>query len=460
MAQVVKTMSILAVLRGWLSSPNRPDDRLVAECSLLVKGIHALETAETRREATRHGRGVGGRERWQSWRWLIDAHNSTQEQIALLRGCSRLMQRARAIRLGDERKEEFERRIIACFRERKLDGFSEVEDFSELDEALHRHANAWNNVADDVREAKPPVFISHAFLKLSDSTGVEMASLFVAGIIALGAVYMAFFYATVAGQAASAYWTLDDLVIHGIRVLPQIALALVVIEVVFAIVRRVFGGRESYRWHGFIMKHPIRIGIMFFFAMGVLLCLDGHRRGLSKYDDFARTMNGKDRRERQVATVLDRTVLDNVYLVGTTDRTAIFLQMKNPDSAVSESSPSNLAQALDCVASSFGLSNEPCDGGTRPNHRVLVMDRALVVCHAKMSECQKPSADDTGTRLDAIREDLASVGASMTVLNAWSRRHQEDVRDRFISVNSHVNRHRNQILKEIGKKMGTNDAHD
>lgn len=445
-------MSIAAKLQGWLSFSTRRQDRLLTEARALAAGILPPGEAVARaRELPDRVRQVDGKDRWKSWRWLIATHNVAQDQLPRLRDCRGLITRSKSVGrdLDQDAQEAFANELIVTFRGALRLDPAEVSSLTEVDGDFEECEKKWLEIAEKVREERPPVFVSHAFLRLSDSTGLEIASLFVAGVIGLGAIYMAFFYATAAGQAPTAYWTLDDLIIQGITILPQLFVALVVVEVVFGVVRRIFGGKGSYRWHGMIVAHPLLVAFGFFVVMAVVLAMTGHEQGEAKLADFKSSMKPEEKR-RQMATVLDRSVLENVFLVGTTDRTAIFLQLKDPKKSVDVRAPT-LRETVSCVLSSFGIWDESCVGGHRPNHRVLVMDRALVVCHAKMDECEevKPPTEDPETTVLAVQ--LSELDRKVGVIEQWAGSHHKRVRTEFGIVATHLNDHLDIVLDEIGK---------
>lgn len=448
-------MSIAARLKGWLSFSTKRQDRLLTEARALAAGILPLEEATGRAdELPDRVRQVDGKDRWKSWRWLIATHYVAQDQLPRLRDCGRLIERSKSVRRDLDQKAQvaFENALISTLTHAlRIDprGASSLDAVSKRFEECEKK---WGEIAEKVRDERPPVFVSHAFLRLSDSTGLEIASLFVAGVIGLGAVYMAFFYATAAGQAPTAYWTLDDLIIQGIMILPQLFVALVVVEAVFGVARRIFGGKGSYRWHGMIVAHPLLVAFGFFVVMAVVLAVTGHGQGEAKLDDFKSSM--KPGEKRQMATVLDRSVLNDVFLVGTTDRTAIFLQLKDAEKPVGVRAPT-LGETVSCVLSSIGIWDESCDGGDRPNHRVLVMDRALVVCHAKENECVtvEPSVTPTIDRPStmALAMQLDALDRKVGAIEQWTDSHHKDVKGEFVNAAEHLNRHLGIILNVMGE---------
>lgn len=255
-------MSIAAKLTSWLSFSSNRQDRLRGEARRLAVGILPLNEVLSRREKVpSHVGRIDGNERWESWGWLVAAHHMAQSRLSVVRDCRSVVRRASRLRLDEKDRDHFDGSFIACFSGPLEASREEISDLGVLDTKLEEREGLWRHLENEVEEAQPPVFVSHAFLRLSDSTGLEMASLFIAGLIGLGAVFMAFFYATAAGQAANAYWTLDDLIVQGIFVLPQIGAALLVLEVVFAVMRRVSGGKGSYGWHSAIMRHPVLVAI-------------------------------------------------------------------------------------------------------------------------------------------------------------------------------------------------------
>ena len=99
-----------------------------------------------------------------------------------------------------------------------------------------------------------------------------------------------------------------------------------------------------------------------------------------------------------MATVMDNTVLNDVYLVGTTDRTAIFFQATNKDCYKKDIKRRGFIDSAMSVITAFmpypwsGPDKNCCNHDL--NFEVLVMDRALVVCHAEKGKCETSRVRD------------------------------------------------------------------
>ena len=132
---------------------------------------------------------VDGKERWQSWRWLIGTYQTARGQSALHSDCVDLIKRAEVVRfnVGEEHdKVQFHKELIDNFSRALALDSDGVNGIAEIKHELEDRESLWSELADRAREERPPVFVSHAFLRLSDSTGLEIASLFIAGLVALG----------------------------------------------------------------------------------------------------------------------------------------------------------------------------------------------------------------------------------------------------------------------------------
>lgn len=172
-------MSILSHFRGWMSFRRDPAERLIVDSMAMVGELLAAEEARSSLKiAKRYADGPSDDDRWGMWRWLIQTHRSASEQLSLNSDSARLVDRARNIELTDDQRRRF------------MSSFSPLVDendaVAQLDQALREGEPAWGQLLVTIRRVRPRVFLTHAFLKLADISGIETASLFVGALIALG----------------------------------------------------------------------------------------------------------------------------------------------------------------------------------------------------------------------------------------------------------------------------------
>ena len=338
-----------------------------------MKLLSAKQAREYREKARRKNKIFKIKTRWESWKWLIRKHRRVHRQLLMLKQCSAhvdLVEKNIGAIPADDLT-VFIRRYKSIKNKR-----SPINSLDDLREGIKARRDDWIKTKEAINKVSPPVLFTHAFLKLSDSTGIEVVSIFIGGLLGLGAIYMATFFKVAVNLSSMDYWTLEDLAVHGIRVLPFIAFALVTAELFFLLGRRRFG----YRPHQWILNRPLRVVGIFFIWSVVVVAMVGYVNGKR---DFRGFVNGPT----QMATVMDGTVLEQVYLVGTTDRTAIFLQ---PD-------PIHDCKIAYCAwkekvkkekTSNYRYTWHDFSKDAYRPWRVLVMDRALVVCHGQKGDCK------------------------------------------------------------------------
>ena len=381
-------MSITSYLRNLFPPTQSEKEQLIKESKKLANKLLPERTAQEKlKKARSYADGFFGTDRWKAWRWLIRTHRSANAQLQYPKDSREKIEQAKKLWQKEDHPNEF------------LSGFSTFVEkeggLESLEKEIKKSQKSWSDVEKTIHRVRPRVFLTHAFLKLSESSGVEIASLFIGGLIALGAIYMAFYYETAAGQSVVAYWTLSDLIIQGIRVIPLVIFGLVIAEIIFFL----WGREWSYRLHGIVLKYPLPLVLAFFLVSAVGATIFGHVGGVSKFKQFI----SLEQNDAEMATVMDESVLTDVFLVGTTDRTATFLQVTDWK-ADRVKQRQGYFLSLSCVASAF-LPRSECDrGDPHPNFHVLVMDRALVVCHAKKDQCPRKDnlANDEGDQLTAI----------------------------------------------------------
>ena len=439
-------MQVLTNIRSRFLLKRSPKERLIAESSTLGNRLLPQHTAERKlKKAGEYADGFLGSKRWEAWRWLTRTHRTASLQLKLLAVSREKIKQAKELDLGDEQLSTF----IECFSI-LVDEGSGLEN---LNQEIDSSAKSWSNVAATVRKARPPVSLTHAFLNLSDSSGVEVASLFIAGLIALGAMYMAFYYDAAVGQSATAYWTINDLIIQGILIIPLVLIVLFVIEIIFFLFTR----GSSYGAHGKVLKYPLLFVLPVFIIMAIIAVTYGYIRGGKEFIQFTETI----RDEFEMATVLDDTVLNDVYLVGTTDRTAIFLQVRDWNTFPPKDERPSFRESISCVWSAFLPVLECARDANPTGYQVLVMDRALVVCHAKKGQCPRAEENVDGGVDDQILGEEPSqidmLGTSLENTIADVNDHMDtefdsirsQIDDEFAAMDTHIDRHYSRIMDAI-----------
>ena len=222
-------------------------------------------------------------------------------------------------------------------------------------------------------------------------------------------------------------------------------------EIVFLGISKVATGVSSYMFHGLLLKYPIRLVLLFFIFMMLVVSWRGHSQGEKAFNDFKEM----DEKSSEMATVLDRSVLHNVFLVETTDRTAIFLRREDFEVTIN-ASPPGYWEALRCVASHYWRWFD-CHVYEGEGYDVLVMDRALVVCHADEGQCKAggdgPVTDDLEGRLTALGHTVTGgftdLGGSVDRVRGDLDLGFSQVSRELEDVGDHLDRHRDQIVARV-----------
>ena len=256
----------------------------------------------------------------------------------------------------------------------------------------------WRNISpkkivSDARRIRNPLFASQAFFWLSEQGGLEVASLVIGGLIALGAMQMMFFYRAAAQQFVFAYWVWDDLVIQAINVAPIVLILLMVVELVFRVLRWI-GEKTGLLWPVLaVLHHPRRFAFFFFLVLMICASVWGHILGDAVWNDFKKTGG------MESATMLDQTSLGGVHLVGTTSRAAVFLRAKTAGTEEGNTAKRRAKSITDCAPGYFEVAKDVvcalpfprCPDETLPKstYRVYVIDRDKIVCHAAEGQCEE-----------------------------------------------------------------------
>lgn len=289
----------------------------------------------------------------------------------------------------------------------------EVNGLRTLIAAINARMDLYKDLLGTVRQKKVRLLALHAVFRFSERGSLQLGSLAVGSVIVLGMFYMWFYYQAAAGQFVHRYWTLDDLIIQGINAVWLIALVLSGFEFLFRWLLRGFELERKYRTQicAMSLNHPNwLVAVLLLLLFGVTSVV-GQWSGRRTYDDFvsAATRNGS---ELQSATMTDGTILKQVHLVGTTSRTAVFLQQPADDGTNGDFDvPPGYIETWREVIGLFplpavvrGLSRKRETGrcsarkstdeqlcGLASNggkYRVLVVDRAHVLCHTRGTICE------------------------------------------------------------------------
>ena len=433
-------MSFLTDLRRkWR---DRQMATLIREMKALADRVHSMDIVD---QAQKKASNLADRQNdsmsWDDRRWLMDTRKKAQEQVLLLDLCLAKVDRARNLNPGEEVPAEF----VKCFSQLGDGEERKVDRINDLKRALNSLRNAWAKVLRTISNVKTRVWAMQAFVRFSDLSRLQMGSIIIGGLIVLGAVRMVFFYRAAAGQSVSAYWTLDDLIIQGIATAPVVVLVMLVVELLF----RVLSTSKYGAW--LIPKQPTLMIIVLLAALLLIVANFGFFRGRAVFVEFTKT------RGDEVATVMDKTILRDVHLVGTTSRTAVFLMAIPKTTKVENSQPpgywSTFWSTFLCAADEFGI-DLPWDQCVKPKgnqpYQVLVMDRAQVVCHAKTKNgniCEnlpiRPGAEVSQGYLDKRLNELQrrQDKVALKVTGAVGKR--------IDSIEKHMDRHHDQITNRL-----------
>ena len=450
--------NLIALIAGFAAAPSRYQ----REIKVLVNGLVDLaphlqlpdDPEALLAQAKEYGTEDDSRDQWQASKWLIDTRKHAAQQLLVSEDC---LEKAR--RLNELAGADADLPPPLSDAYQGLLGNTANATNNDLREKLKAHGLAWRPIANAVRRiAMPRVFATEAFFRISERRGIQIASIVAAGLVVLGAVYMTCFYRAAVGIPVHDYWTLDDLFIQGMLVAPWALAALLLAELVFRGMFKHFereehtaGFQHAYRW---FLDHPSAVAGLLVAGIIGFVALVGDVRGdlkLAEFYDWKLT-------DSESATVMDDSVLKHVFLVGTTSRTAIFKRVGEWNDAGHPKKP------------------EPNDTGhpKKPEppdedkliHDVIIMDRALVVCHAKGTICENlpvrttsegkvpdeaiQRIEDGMKGLDAkmdggietVREDVAGLANKFGL-------GLEEVDKEFDEVCRHLDRHQQQIVEAV-----------
>ena len=425
-------MKVFTVIQEWFRQ--RRLEQLTRDLRTLTEKLYAIGEAQIVREkAIRLGDAQAQQVKWDDRLWLIDAKEKANEQVFFLDMC--IVNLDRAHRLGPGKGTLAE--LFGPFT--GLLGDKTPNAIVDLKSALHELRNTWS-VVKSMPNVGTHVFAMHAFVRFSELSKLQVASVLSGALVVLGAVRMVFFYHAAAAQPVSVYWTLNDLVIQGVTVVPWVVLLGVSCEVLVRVFRT-WVTPKILRYPAFTVASLVLVAI-------VSVSWFGYVMGTTEFKEFRKS------RGDEVATVMDNTTLRRVHLIGTTVRTAVFLMAtKGGEDSLATAEVAGYGRTLRCAASEFlfGWFECPRRQGNA-GYQVLVMDRAQVVCHARGREqnvCEelRRETNPTASRVDErIDNNLRAI-----------QQRQGDVEGRIIgyfdekiaTVEEHMDRHYNRIADRL-----------
>lgn len=412
---------------------------------------------------------------------LTEVRTEAEEQSAILDKCLSEVKKAIAIGI----KKEDSTKIVNYYSD-KFD--NTVRDLNGLQTNLNSHLEAWKSVDIKSREQKMRVLVTHALLRLSEKSGLETGALLIGTMVGLGFVYMFFFYQAAAGQYVHTYWTLEDLFIQAIHVAWLVVPIIFAFEIIFRILLRGYENEKELRSSLFkiVIRRPTSLLVTILIVLLLCASFVSYFSGKGKFDRFTDIVNSES--EWELATVTDGTVLRNVYMVGTTATTAVFLKQADKNGAFFSETPaycqiwerffdsflftdykgneqsSGNDVSIFCYTSKIynilkgylnrlfnqsDNSQESAKNGEK--YRVLVMDRGLVVCHAKGTICEnlpklenkiENKLSDQFTNLDNKLEDgLKQAQNEAGEIGKKIGTVEERLNTRMDDIETHMHRH-------------------
>ena len=415
--------------RNYLTGFFRRDDKnkvkaLIRSSKSLAKQVFRNENLDNAKKIANDGASLEDRgSRWDVNKRLMETRIEADNQIFVLRKCIDKVDKANELKKELKLDGANLKNFLDCFSERLGEDFGNLE---QLGNVLEDRRMQWKVVSENISRKKIRVLISHAIFRLTDISGLELGSLIVGGLIGLGIVYMWFYYQGAAGQFVHKYWTLDDLIIQGINILLLVLVVLFLLEFVFFRIlfeafeshtaskrgktsdKQIVTGEQNFKdktaivlneafdrcrtglssLFEFFLNHPAWLLTFFVGSILFFTSFVGFLNGRETFNEFVQATNDPET-ELEVATVVDKTVLRDVFLVGTTSRAAIFLQNVDNDKPNNYHAPSGYLEVWWRVVSLLPIpgltSSTPSTDGAA--YQVLVMDRAQITCHTKGRLC-------------------------------------------------------------------------
>jgi len=386
-------------------------EKLIGEAQRLGRKIYTQETVDKLEERVKqYSSGIDGKDRRVELRWLAHTYKECGVQLEHLGKCEKTLRKFFMEKHSptDENLNEF------CNGFRHLvseDNSESEEDSHELKmlKALEKRISTWTDIKEKIELIRPKISVIQSILMLSDTTSIEMASLFLSLFIWLGYLYLINFYSPIVDNI-SAYLTLEDLINRGLQVLWVVLIFWIFIEVLFFVLQylsRFVNERAAKKMYWYLIRKPLFLAIPSVILLNLFIIQYGTFEGERKLKEFGRLTP----ESAQVATVLDGTILKEVFLVGTTATTATFLKVdkwgKRVEDAQNREGPGACIRDHDKPNDSLAdREQKKCVA----NHHVLIMDRALVVCHAKGDVCLKLKKNDTPPEIVQMSDSAVGGG--------------------------------------------------
>ena len=444
--------------------------RLIEDAKTLTESLTSVSEAEKAAQQVDLIDSRQGGNSWDERRALTDSKAQADKQWLLLKVCLRDLEKIRKLNSDSDNCADF----IRCFGGvlGKKPGELKTLTLDGVEEGLEKLQTSWNRVR-AVPAVKTRVLAIQSVVRFSELNRLAVASIVSGLLVSLGAVWMAFFYQAAAHQSLSRYWTLDDLVVNGIMVVPRALLVLFLCEVIVRSLRT--------KLIPVILRHPTGTVFCLVAIVAVSISVLGHWEGRSVADGFEGD---------EVATMTaGNAVLNKVTLVGTTARTAVFLQETNREAARNEENKGGEGVRKDdnndrswvarlvaiaspyvktalCVADEFRMPLVECErSAENSGRRVVVMDRAHVVCHAKLGENgEKNACEDLQTEADAVvrqselDERIADqTGKTDNGLRVIEERVTKSIVEETGRVQEHMDRHYRLIMERLVPIVSSSD---
>ena len=365
------------------------EEYLVFKFRSRARELYSQEVVdEIFKKAEKFSNGERDKSRDETSGWLIETFWRAGRQLKLLDKCSSFIGQARSMQVEDK--------LLGKF----VDAFSKSVGIEVLPGDLESEVSGakkrWQEIREKIMEVPPPMSFSHVFLGIKNRSGIEATSLIIGTLVVLGAVYMSISYDAVAGVAAYKYWAIDDLILRGMLVAPLCAFIWFIVGFFFSRAPSFLFRKLNYFVNGWIVAAPVAPAFILLIVTAILTSALAYGSAMYKTSEFAQMTESS----AQMATMADGTVLNNVYLVGTTNRTAIFLKAEFVDEQENSERfvewRGEMERFLECrgrgyfnVLEGGTESPEPCTSYFRKPYEIVVMDRALIVCHAQMGKCEQ-----------------------------------------------------------------------
>ena len=143
----------------------------------------------------------------------------------------------------------------------------------------------------------------------------------------------------------------------------------------------------------FLLRHPTLFAASSLLLLMYCISYWGYYQGVTTWNHF------KETGRNESATMTDRTQLTRIHLVGTTSRTAIFLQASPQTSgevatpqdglaSIERDAPGYFATLKDTLSMlPFRESSDRVSSDA--GYRVYVLDRDKIACHGAIGHCEE-----------------------------------------------------------------------